>query len=749
MVALGACSNEELMPDVKPDAKPQTGRTLSLTASMPKSPTTRVGLTQEADKTITLTWQAGDELQLAFVQGTNKAKTVATVKNISEDKKQATFDIEIPPEFDANTFDLYGVYGGGGLSDANPTQLQLPSNPGNTTSLNGIESTSVQNRKDVLLYFESKNIGTDNPQATATFQHLGSLFSFTLQNNGDTAIDDIKEVRLRSHDITNKWGYNTGDGNQVYDFVDGFQNKEAGSDYYIYFDAASKSIAAGEPVTLWAWYPPLPDVIWPALKIELIKTNNSRVVSANTLPARDTPTAAGKSYYFYAAWDGTELNFTDDLFSNELTIHVAEMGTLSTLLSATQKSIVKKLTVTGQINELDYAVMKKQMPSLRYVDLSQVASYEGETPNKIPDSAFGDFNGYNANSAITTIVLPESITAIGGHAFRNCYSLTGSLTIPENVTEIGNFAFSMCEFTGDLVLPNGLTTIQLGAFNKSKFNGSLIIPTSVIIIGESAFSDCQFTGDLILPEGLTTIENAAFNRCENITGTVVFPSKLTSIGTFGFNKCTGIDAFQFPHTTPIAYTENMLPSGKPVEVQALAVATYQGADGWNTHPIALMFDEYAINVATKGTMSTLLTPLQKANIRKLTVTGQINKADYDVMKSQMPNLRVVDLGQVTSYEGETANKIPYEAFMTNKTITTIILPESTTAIGDSAFRECSGLTGDLILPAALKTIGRKAFYNCAGITGSLVIPDNVITIGESAFAHCIGFNDSLVLPVAL
>ncbi|NLB77084.1 MAG: fimbrillin family protein [Crenarchaeota archaeon] len=171
MLALGACSNEEILQDTNSGTNPGDGRTLTLTASMPDEPTTRVALEQQDDKTIALTWEADDVLQLVFVQGEqgeSKIKGTATVTNISDDGKKAQFDIALPDGFDTGKFDLYGVYGGGELTG---TIVTLPSNAGNATSLDGTEDTSVQNRKDVMLSFASTNIDATNPNVSVVFNH--------------------------------------------------------------------------------------------------------------------------------------------------------------------------------------------------------------------------------------------------------------------------------------------------------------------------------------------------------------------------------------------------------------------------------------------------------------------------------------------------------------------------------------------------------------------------------------------------
>lgn len=116
--------------------------------------------------------------------------------------KRAEFNIVIPDEINEGAFDLYGVYGGGGLSDTNPTLAVLPQYPGLASSLNNpwynnpsFSFNSVQDRRDVMLYFVSKSVQTTNPQVSVAFKHLGSLFSVTVMNTGSTDLNNFISVR--------------------------------------------------------------------------------------------------------------------------------------------------------------------------------------------------------------------------------------------------------------------------------------------------------------------------------------------------------------------------------------------------------------------------------------------------------------------------------------------------------------------------------------------------------------------------
>ena len=58
---------------------------------------------------------------------------------------------------------------------------------------------------------------------------------------------------------------------------------------------------------------------------------------------------------------------------------------------------------------------------------------------------------------------------------------------------------------GDVVVPEGVTTIGDGAFKNSVNLTSITLPEGVTIIGDSAFHGCARLTSVTLPEGLTCI----------------------------------------------------------------------------------------------------------------------------------------------------------------------------------------------------------------------------------------------------
>lgn len=64
--------------------------------------------------------------------------------------------------------------------------------------------------------------------------------------------------------------------------------------------------------------------------------------------------------------------------------------------------------------------------------------------------------------------------------------------------------------------------------------------------------------------------------------------------------------------------------------------------------------------------------------------------------------------------------------------TRVILPEGLTSVGNCAFYNCSGMTGELRIPDSVIEIGVWAFTGCKGIKGQLHLPNGLKEIGRSA-----------------
>ena len=116
-------------------------------------------------------------------------------------------------------------------------------------------------------------------------------------------------------------------------------------------------------------------------------------------------------------------------------------------------------------------------------DVTIPSRYQGKPVTVIDPVAF-----YN-NSAVTSVTIPDSVTAIPDYAFGFCSQLT-NISIPNSVTFIGFSAFNSCTSLKSITLPSSLSTIQSYAFYNCGNLKTIRIPVSVTSIGTCAFDVC-------------------------------------------------------------------------------------------------------------------------------------------------------------------------------------------------------------------------------------------------------------------
>ena len=83
------------------------------------------------------------------------------------------------------------------------------------------------------------------------------------------------------------------------------------------------------------------------------------------------------------------------------------------------------------------------------------------------------------------------------------------------------------------------------------------------------------------------------------------------------------------------------------------------------------------------------------------------------------------------------------AFSGCSSLSNIVIPDSVTAIGDSAFSDCSSLS-NIVIPNSVTAIGDGAFFGCSSLP-NIVIPNSVTSIGDSAFFDCSSLS-KIVIP---
>ena len=194
------------------------------------------------------------------------------------------------------------------------------------------------------------------------------------------------------------------------------------------------------------------------------------------------------------------------------------------------------------------------------------------TVREIADHAF-------SNVKIETVKIPDSVTIIDGRAFFDCSNLT-NVTIGNSVTSIGDWAFSKCKSLTSIIIPDSVTSIGAGAFfecssltsivvdeNNSKYDSrnncnaiienssntlifgckNTTIPDGVTSIGVGAFFGCSNLTSITIPDSVTSIGEDAFYGCISLTN-ITIPDSVTSIGEQAFLYCSSLTSINFKGT---------------------------------------------------------------------------------------------------------------------------------------------------------------------------------------------------------
>ncbi len=319
------------------------------------------------------------------------------------------------------------------------------------------------------------------------------------------------------------------------------------------------------------------------------------------------------------------------------------------------------------------------------------------------DYSYSNSPWYSYRESIKTVKIGNSVTSIGGFAFKACSSLT-SITIPNSVTSIGEWAFSGCSSLpiidgiryADTYLVEAVDktlstynikegTIWIGSSAFYGYSGltSITIPNSVTSIGGFAFKACSSLTSITIPNSVTSIGDEAFKGCSSLTS-ITIPNSVTSIGRYAFEDCSSLTSITIPNSvTSIGYRAFAGLSKLTSIIVESGNSTYDSRNNCNA------IIETATNTLIAGCQSTVI-----------------------------PN-------SVTS--------IGNYAFYRCSRLTSIDIPSSVTSIGEYAFFWCTGLTS-VTIPNSVTSIGEDAFFNCS--LTSIEIPNSVTSIGEGAFSDC-------------
>ena len=359
--------------------------------------------------------------------------------------------------------------------------------------------------------------------------------------------------------------------------------------------------------------------------------------------------------------------------------------------------------------------------SVTSIGNSAFSGCSGLTSVTIPNSvtSIGE-EAFDGCSGLTSVTIGNSVTSLGSFAFMNCTGLT-SVTIPNSVTSIGEEAFFGCHFTKEnfvnnsslsaeennywrarlhdyetedgllidstsvafcrknadvIAIPNGVTSIGESAFSGCSGLTSLTIPNSVTSIGRRAFSGCSCLTSLTIPNSVTSIGGYAFNYCSGLTS-VTIGNSVTSIGEYAFSDCSGLTSVTIPNS-----------------VTSIGGSAFSDCSG--------------------------LTSVTIGN----SVTSIGRRAFYGC--SGLTSVHILDIAAWCNidFPGSYSNPLYYahHLYLNGEEVRDLVIPNSVTSIGNSAFKGCSELLDVYCYAENVPSTKSSAFTSSSIADATLHVP---------------------------
>ena len=169
--------------------------------------------------------------------------------------------------------------------------------------------------------------------------------------------------------------------------------------------------------------------------------------------------------------------------------------------------------------------------TLETVVIPETVEYEGVTykVTAIDDMAFSGSNPkWAGNKIITSISIPESVSSIGAHIFRNCTALQSVVIKAKN--------------------ESGITLSDAEFYNCTELASVDMSESDITSFNQYTFFGCSKLVTFNYPPRLKLIGGQSFRGCKSLTSGDLSGTQLEKISSWGFGDCTSLTELKFPTT---------------------------------------------------------------------------------------------------------------------------------------------------------------------------------------------------------
>lgn len=275
---------------------------------------------------------------------------------------------------------------------------------------------------------------------------------------------------------------------------------------------------------------------------------------------------------------------------------------------------------------------------------------------------------------------------IDGNKLKKYISCKAKAVIPDGIHSIESGAFKLCDFVTEISLPETVERIGESAFKGCTSLSEINIPRKVKIIDSGTFAYCNSLLEMIIPHGVVKIDEFAFNGCINMVKAVI-PDSVTELGKYAFSGCYALPEIAVPDR---------------------------------------------IAILSKGLFD------HCKSLRKVTLPDSL-KYICSLAFSCCESLEEITIPKGTAF-------IEKKAFFGCKKLKRITIPESVAEIGEEVFGKCESIE-EVTIPGNVAKVGNGIFSNCTSLT-SAVICSGVDLLGDDAFAECTALT-SVIIPASV